>query len=308
MQLFLFLITMSYQIELRHLRYFSTLVEHLNFHRAAEELHISQPGLSRQIAQLEFHLGTQLFVRNRRRVSLTMAGKYLSEQLVPQLNNLNRIYQQTQRIGSGSVGEIRIGFLGSAMQQVIPDLLLSLKTSYPDLYTSLTERSNLEQIQELMESRLDLAFVRLTDLPAELESCTVAQETFSLVVPAGHTATSCNLTSLAPLANDGFILFNSDYSPDYYRTVLSICEDAGFHPRISHKSVHAHTIFRLVEAGLGVSIVPTSLQKGFQMNIRFIALENIRQRAVLKAVWKRDHHNRALDTCIEHLRNQSLGL
>ena len=133
----------------------------------------------------------------------------------------------------------------------------------------------------------------------------MAKETFSLVVPAGHALSSCNFTSLSPLAEEGFILFSSDYSPDYYRTVLSICEDAGFHPKISHKSVHAHTIFRLVEAGLGVAIVPTSLQQGFQMNIRFIELQNIRQRAVLKAVWKSDHHNRALDVCIEHLRRQS---
>lgn len=296
---------MSNQIEFRHLRYFSALAKHLNFHRAAAALHISQPGLSRQIAQLEYHLGTTLLVRDRKSVALTPAGMYLNEQLVSQFNTLNSIYLQTQRIGLGRSGEIRIGFLGSAMQRVIPELLLSLNTTYPDLHTSLTERSNLEQVQELMQSNLDLGFVRLTDLPAELESCTVAKETFSLVVPAGHALSSCNFTSLSPLAEEGFILFSSDYSPDYYRTVLSICEDAGFHPKISHKSVHAHTIFRLVEAGLGVAIVPTTLQQGFQMNIRFIELQNIRQRAVLKAIWKSDHHNRALDTCIEHLRRQS---
>ncbi len=293
---------MSNQIELRHLRYFRAVAEHLNFHKAAQELHISQPGLSRQIAQLEFYLGTRLLERDRRSVALTAAGRYLKEQLVPQLNRLASTCEQTRRIGAGRAGEIRIGFLGSAMQAVIPDLLLGLKEAHPELHTSLEERSNQEQVRALMEESLDLGFVRLTDLPPELDSCPVVRETFSLVVPEGHPLQASHFKSVAQLAKEAFILFSPEYSPDYYRTVLSICEDAGFHPRISHKSVHAHTIFKLVEAGLGVAIVPTSLQHGFQLGVRFIDLGQIRQRAVLTAVWKREHQNRALDHCIERLR------
>ena len=293
---------MSNQIELRHLRYFMAVAGHLNFRRAAADLDISQPGLSRQIAQLEFHLGTPLLNRDRRSVSLTAAGRYLRDQLVPQLNRLAMTYEQTRRIGQGRAGEIRIGFLGSAMQEVIPGLLLGLKESHPDLHTSLEERSNQEQVHALMEESLDLGFVRLSDIPPELESCTVVRETFSLVVPGAHVVTASNFKSVAQLAGEPFILFSPEYSPDYYRTVLSICEDAGFHPRISHKSVHAHTIFKLVEAGLGVAIVPTSLQQGFDLGVRFIELKRVRQRAVLTAVWKREHQNRALDHCIGRLR------
>lgn len=293
---------MSNQIELRHLRYFLAVAGHLNFHRAARDLDISQPGLSRQIAQLEFHLGTPLLNRDRRTVSLTAAGLYLRDQLVPQLNRLATTYEQTRRIGQGRAGEIRIGFLGSAMQEVIPGLLLGLRESHPDLHTSLEERSNQEQVHALMEESLDLGFVRLSDIPQELDSCTVVRETFSLVVPGAHLVTASNFRSVAQLAAEPFILFSPEYSPDYYRTVLSICEDAGFHPRISHKSVHAHTIFKLVEAGLGVAIVPTSLQQGFDLGVRFIELKKVRQRAVLTAVWKREHQNRALDHCIDRLR------
>lgn len=298
---------MSNQIELRHLRYFMAVARHLNFHRAAAELDISQPGLSRQIAQLEFHLGTPLFERDRRSVSLTAAGRYLREQLVPQLNRLATTYEQTRRIGQGRAGEIRIGFLGSAMQEVIPGLLLGLKAAHPELHTSLEERSNQEQVRALMEESLDLGFVRLSDFPPELDSCTVVRETFSLVVPGAHPVTTANFRSVGQLAEEAFILFSPEYSPDYYRTVLSICEDAGFHPRVSHKSVHAHTIFKLVEAGLGVAIVPTSLQQGFDLGVRFIDLKKVRQRAVLTAVWKREHHNRALDHCIDRLRELSSG-
>jgi DNA-binding transcriptional LysR family regulator len=293
---------MSNQIEFRHLRYFTAIANYLNFHRAAESLHISQPGLSRQIAQLEFHLGTQLLIRDRKSVSLTPAGQFLKQQLIPQLNRLNMIYEETRQIGAGKSGEIRIGFLGSAIQKVIPDLLLAMKTSHPELRASLEERSNQDQVTALLEERMDLGFVRLSELPNELESCTVVRETFSLVLPKQHCITAGSFESVAQLSDQEFILFSPEYSPDYYRTVLSICEDAGFHPRVSHKSVHAQTIFRLVAAGLGVAIVPTSLQQGFNLEIKFIELKNISQRAQLKAVWKRDHHNRALDACIDKIR------
>ena len=293
---------MSNQIELRHLRYFKALSETLNFHRAAELLHISQPGLSRQIQQLEFHLDTPLFIRDRREVYLTEAGKYFREQLTAPLNRLQYIFDQTRRIGEGTSGEIRIGFLGSAMQEVIPGLLLNLRERYPDLHTSLEELSNRSQVRALGEERLDLGFVRLSEVRPELESIPVIRETFSLVVPEGHPIRETNFRSVSQFKEDSFILFSPEYSPDYYRTILSICDDGGFRPKVSHKSVHAHTIFKLVANGMGVAIVPTSLQHGFNLRIRFLELKGIPQRAVLYAVWKKDHRNRSLDRCIEYLR------
>jgi len=290
------------QIELRHLRYFRALSETLNFHRAAEQLHISQPGLSRQIQQLEFHLGTPLFIRDRREVHLTEAGKYFREQLAAPLNRLESIFEQTRRIGKGISGEIRIGFLGSAMQDVIPGLLLNLREHYPDLHTSLEELSNRSQVRALREERLELGFIRLSEIPGELESIPVLRESFSLVVPEGHPIEASSFHSIRQFEKDPFILFSSEYSPDYYRTILSICDDGGFRPKVSHKSVHAHTIFKLVANGMGVAIVPTSLQHGFDLRIRFLELRDIPQRAVLYAVWKKDHKNRSLDRCIEYLR------
>jgi DNA-binding transcriptional LysR family regulator len=87
---------------------------------------------------------------------------------------------------------------------------------------------------------------------------------------------------------------------------MSICEDAGFTPKVSHKSVHAQTIFKLVENNLGIAIIPTSLQYGFQMKVKFIELKKIPQRAVLSVCWKEDNRNPALRHCINLLLNQSL--
>ena len=122
---------MSNQIEFRHLRYFQVVAQELHFRKAAEKLFITQPGLSRQIKQLEEELGAQLFLRDKRIVSLTDAGKYLYDESTQLINQLDAVKRSIQLIDKGEEGELRIGFVGSAMQKVIPNLLLKLNNKYP---------------------------------------------------------------------------------------------------------------------------------------------------------------------------------
>jgi len=121
----------SNQIELRHFKYFLEVAEELHFRKAAEKLFITQPGLSRQIQQLEEELDVKLFVRNKRNVALTAPGKYLQQELKGVINNLDFIVKQLKMIEAGDDGEVRIGFVGSAMQRVIPKVLLEINKQYP---------------------------------------------------------------------------------------------------------------------------------------------------------------------------------
>lgn len=292
---------MSYQLELRHYRYFMAVAEALHYRKAAERLFISQPGLSRQIKQMEEILQTQLFIRDKKKVQLTPAGDYLKKELEAALSHLEQTTKQVKLIGKGQLGEIRIGFLGSAMQEVIPSMLLQLKETYPEIHTSLEELSNKAQVSAILKNQLDIGFVRLSRIPRGLRIKPVFEDTFSLVLPKNHALNPSNFKGIEQLSEADFILFAQDYSPLYYDTVISICEDAGFKPQISHKSVHAQTIFKLVENGLGISIVPTALQHGFQLNVKFIELAKIKQRAVLSVLWKDDHHNLALKHCLDLL-------
>lgn len=288
-------------MELRHLRYFLAVAEELHFRKAAEKLFISQPGLSRQIRQLEELLGTPLLIRDKKKVSLTRAGEYLKGEIEFILNHLDVTRRQVRLIEDGQYGEVRMGFLGSAMQNVIPGLLVELKEKHPGIKTSLEELSNTAQVNALLKDTLDIGFVRLARVPPGLQLQPVFEDTFSLVLPADHPAGPDSADSLWQFREENFILFAQDYSPLYFDTVMSICEDAGFTPKVSHKSVHAQTIFRLVENHLGIAIVPTSLQRGFKMEVKFIPLEKIPQRAVLSVVWKKEHRNRALDHCLSLL-------
>ncbi len=292
---------MGYQLELRHFNYFLAVAEELHYRKAAEKLFISQPGLSRQIKQMEEILDTPLFVRDKKKVTLTAAGAYLKGEVEFILNHLELIQKQLKSIGSGNLGEVRIGFLGSAMQNVIPKLLLQLKKSSSGIKTSLEELSNRAQVDAILKDKLDIGFIRLARVSKGIQIAPVHEDTFSVVLPENHNLSTKSFRNMEQLRDEDFILFTQEYSPLYYDTIMSICEDAGFTPKVSHKSVHAQTIFKLVENNLGIAIVPTSLQHGFQMNVKFIELKKIPQRAILSVIWKTDNRNPALQNCMDLL-------
>lgn len=281
-------------MELRHLIYFQAVAEELNYRKAAERLFISQPGLSRQIKQLEELLGVQLLERDKKHVELTTAGAFLKGEVDFVINHLESTKNQLKLIESGKVGELRIGFLGSASNQILPDLLSRLNAAEPLITTSLEELSNSVQVEMIQKDKLDLGFVRLASVPEDLEIKSVFRDTFSLVVPENHPIRNEDFGSVSQFSEESFILFSSDYSNYYYEQIMGICRDAGFSPKIRHKSVHALTIFRLVENGLGVAIVPSSLKEGYELNVRFMQIPGIPQFTELSLIWKPENRNPAL--------------
>ncbi|MBA4300154.1 DNA-binding transcriptional regulator, LysR family [Algoriphagus alkaliphilus] len=281
-------------MELRHLLYFQAVAEELNYRKAAERLYISQPGLSRQIKQLEELLGVQLFERDKKHVELTVAGVYFKDEVDFVINHLESAKNQLKLIDSGKVGELRIGFLGSASNRVLPDLLTKLNSEQPLITTSLEELSNAMQVEMIQKDKLDMGFVRLASVPDDLVMKPVLRDSFSLVVPESHPIPVQDFKSISQFRDDSFILFSSDYSNYYYEQILSICKDSGFSPKIRHKSVHALTIFRLVENGLGVAIVPTSLKEGYDLKVRFMEIPGIPQFTELSVIWKPVNRNPAL--------------
>jgi len=282
---------MRHQIEIRHLRYFLAVAEELHFRKAADKLFVSQPGLSRQIKQMEEELGFALFERSNKRVTLTKAGKYLKDEVEHIIKNLEDTFDHAQLIHEGMEGQISFGYVGSAMQNVIPELILRIREDYPNIHYSLREMENPEQIDALLLNDVDLAFVRLEKVPKGLDIRPVFEDTFSLVLPENYELEDINLESLVQFKNEAFILFDQSYSPAYYEQVMQIFKQSGFQPNISHNTVHASTIFRLVENNLGLSIVPSSLKLGYDMKVKFIELDKIPQRTILSVAWNTANRN-----------------
>ncbi len=290
---------MSNQIELRHFKYFLALAEDLHFRKAAERLFISQPGLSRQIKVMEENLGVMLFERHNRKVELTIAGKYLYKEVKSNFKRLDNIIDYTRLLSEGIDGKLKLGYVGSAMQKVIPDLLLQFKKEYPNVHFSLSEMDNNKQIQALLDQEIDVGFVRQERVPRGLIVKPVLKETFSLVLPKVHKLNTSNFKHLSQLRDEHFIFFDSSFGKSSYEKILQIFDDSGFTPLYSHYTVNASSIFRLVENNFGFSIVPTSLKYGYDMDIKFIELDKIRQRTTLKIAWNKMNTNPILENVLK---------
>ena len=281
-------------MELRHLRYFLAVGKELHFGKAADKLFITQPALTKQIQQLEAEINTSLLKRTKRSVALTPAGEHFMNEAEYLLNHLDQAIDATKRKGEGEEGEIRIGFVGSAMQRLIPNLLELMSISHPNIHASLDELNNKDQLHAVAHNKLDIGFVRLESVHAGFEQRVVLEDSFSLVVSKKHPVQPEYFESLSQFENESFILFSNDYSQEYYDNIMTIFTDHGFVPKVSHRSVQANSIFRLVERQLGVAIVPSSLQDGVDLDVAFIPLDHLPQRTKLMAIWDAKNRNEAL--------------
>jgi DNA-binding transcriptional LysR family regulator len=247
-------------IELRHLRYFIAVAEELHFGRAAERLHIAQPPLSQQIRQLETELGFQLFHRTKRSVKLTEAGQVFfteSQRLFRQLDQAIEIGRQTSR---GEVGQLVIGFVSSTAYNVLPDILRSFRATVPTVKLELHELTTDQQLQWLRENRLDVGLLRPPIEDSTFQLSIIFQEPLVVALPETHPLAAEPEISPPDLALESFIIFPRTLAPGLYDQIISFCQQAGFSPTIVQEAIQMQTIISLVAAGIGIAIVPLSLQ------------------------------------------------
>tara|TARA_B100000795_G_scaffold33910_1_gene22354 strand:- start:107 stop:958 length:852 start_codon:yes stop_codon:yes gene_type:complete len=277
------------------MRYFLAVAEELHFRKAAERLFISQPGLSRQIKVLEEALGVVLFERHTRKVVLTKVGEYLKIEFSAQIKMLSHTLENAKMLQDGKQGALKIGYVGSAMQEVIPNLLLNFEKKHPNILCSLKEIDNQQQLEALLSFSLDIGFVRLERVPRALEIKPILKENFCLVLPKDHEIDESNFKSLRQFKEASFILFDAQYSASYHEKVMQIFDDCGFTPLNSHNTIHSSSIFKLVENKFGISIVPKSLAQKRGHKIKFIELDMIAQKTTLSVIWNKKNTNPILN-------------
>lgn len=288
-------------MELRQLKYFMMLAHELHFNRAAEKLFIVQPALTKQIKDLEEELGVLLFERTKRSVKLTPAGEFFRSRVENIIQQLEEAKNHVRWVEDGSKGELRIGYVGSCIHTFLPDLLSSLHEKYPHVQTYLNEMTSNSQLSAIQKGELDIAFLRNPPSDRNFGKKLVFSETFSLVLPKNHLVSEENFKNIAQLSDENFILPTRTDGELYYQVQTSICEDAGFSPKIAHETVHGHTVLKLVDHHLGITFLPTSFKEVTNANVKFIELKNISQRAEITALWNLSNPNPSLRRFLEFL-------
>jgi len=275
-------------MDIQQIKNFLTLCDTLNFRKAAEQINIVQPALSRQIQLLENEMGAILFSRSKRTVTLTEAGIFFQKEAGRILQDLNKTIVRTAQMHNGEVGEVKITHSSSAMNTVVPSFLVKVKHKWPGLKTIAQETSNFQQIEMMLARKTDLGVAPNIMLPPEANSRILYRENFVLILPANHSLAKKRLTDLSVLKNEIFILPQLSTGVGYVEAILQICQGFGFKPNVAHESAHSIGVLRLVEAGLGISIEPISSVRGANMDIKLIELKNLPQKAAMILFWLRE--------------------
>lgn len=256
-------------MELRHLRYFRVLAQTLNFTRAAEQLHIAQPPLSRQIRQLEDTLGVELLERGRP-LRLTEAGRFFHEQSAALLDQLEQIAEGTRRIANSERQWLRIGFAPSTLYDLLPELIRQLRRN-EKLELGLQEMITLQQVEALKAGRIDVGFGRIHIKDPAIEQVLLREEALVVALPCGHPLLDQAL-DLKRLADEPFVLYPANPRPSYADHIMALFTAQGVNIKVIQWTNELQTALGLVAAGLGITLVPASVQSQHRADIVYAPL------------------------------------
>ena len=275
-------------MDVQQIKNFLVLCDTLNFRKAAEQINIVQPALSRQIQLLENEVGALLFNRSRRTVTLTEAGVFFQKEANRILQDLNKTITRAAQLHNGEAGEIRVTHASSAMNTVVPAFLVKVKHTWPNIKTIAQETSNYQQIEMLLARKTDIGIAPNILVPPEMNAKILYKENFVLILPGNHALSKKKFTDLSLLKDETFILPQLSSGSGYVEAILQLCQSFGFKPKVAHESAHSIGVLRLVEAGLGISIEPVSSVRGANMNIKLVELKHLPQKVTMTLFWLKE--------------------
>ena len=295
-------------MDLRHLRYFVMVAEEGHITRAAERLGIQQPPLSRQISQMERELKVQLFRRLPRGVSLTSAGQAFFSEAKAILSRLDHAVETAQRTARGEQGTLCIGIAPTApFNPLVPLAIRSFRETFPRVSLILQEGLSNEIVGQFEREQMDVAFVRARQIHAEGVSVAALQEEpLVAALPSRHTLarTRTKPLQLRSLSSDSFIMIGPPGTGLYDETVAA-CRAAGFVPRLGQPAPRITSTLGLVAAGLGIALVPSTLQGARMTGVVYRRLQDPTPKAFLGLAWRRSNPSPILRNFLSLVRGMA---
>ncbi len=274
-------------VEIRHLHAFLVVAEELHFGRAACRLGIAQPPLSQQIRRVEDAVGHRLFDRDTRNVALTPAGEAFVETARAVLRQLSAGIERARDVGEGGAGRLVVGFTPTTALRLLPSIVPAYREAYPRIAISLVELMPAALIEALRVGQIDVAIMRDPSPAAGLAAATLFEESYVAVLRDGHPNAHDPVLSLTSLARDPFILFPHSEESQTVARVLGLCAAAGFAPHAVQEVPGWQTAISLVGSGMGVTILPESVENLQLPGIVYRRLVSP-IRSSIAAVWRED--------------------
>lgn len=241
-------------MELHQLRYLVAAARTGSFSRAAAQCHVSQPSLSQQIQKLEEELGERLFDRGRTHTRLTLAGESLYDRSLRILAEVEAARREAADIRSLNRGLVAVGVLPTIAPYLLPRVLPGFSKSFPGIEVVVQEDTTTQLLALLGTCELDLAIVSLPIHDKRVKTEQLLSEELMVAVPRGHPFARKTDVFADDLKTERFILMKEGHCLG--DQVLDFCTRRDFRPNVLCRSAQIETIRALVQAGMGISLIP----------------------------------------------------
>lgn len=241
-------------INLRQLRAFLAVAQQRHFRRAAERLHLSQPAVSRHIADLEAELGVRLFDRSTREVVPTEAGRYLESAIERVLEELEGVLDHMHSEGERRRGKIRIASVPTLSASLMPACIADCAQEYPELTIQLHDQAQTLVLDSVRGGEVDFGIAIEPPEASDFDSEVIMRDPFCLACRPDHPLAKHKSVPWKKLQGQALVLL--DYSSGSRRLIDQALQKHGVQAHVAQQTGHTHTAFRMVEAGLGVTVTP----------------------------------------------------
>jgi DNA-binding transcriptional LysR family regulator len=273
-------------IENRHLRYFVVLAKTLHMRQAAAHLQISQPTLTQNMQQLEKELGTMLIRRSGRNLSLTDAGLAFQIKATLSLEQFEFAKTAARRAGLPPVGQVIVGFSSSAGLQFIPQLLKRAHAMFPDVAIQLRELGMEPQLAALRSGEINVA-VAYAPPTDEFQSRELKPEQLVIALHTQHSLANQKIVSVGELKEETLIIPTRYAAATLTDAILAECSGTDFRPHSTQELSTYQSALGMVSAGLGVSLMPASVQVLQREGVAIRPIRSARTEVRLAVLWRK---------------------
>ncbi|MDQ0272522.1 cidABC operon transcriptional activator CidR [Cytobacillus purgationiresistens] len=275
-------------MDIKHLLYFIEVAKVNSFSRAADNLFITQPTISKMIKNLEDELGAALFDRSRKQLVLTDAGKIILEQAKLIDKAFHNLEEEMDSLLGLKKGHIRIGLPPIFDAHFFLEIISRFHKKYPGITFQLVEDGS-KKIEDLVaNNQLDVGVIVLPTKNELFDHYSFIEEDIRLILSVSHPLAKREEVDLAELAEESFILFNSDFVLN--DRIIHACKNVGFHPKVISESSQRSFIEDMVSWKLGIAFMPESICKNLHGNIKSVKVINPTIRWELGMIWGKDQY------------------